>query len=149
MDVTFGKGTGASDHTAHLRRGARSHGSRFASDGDDAWIERRTDASSEAAVGETFSGEATYYAADGRGSCGFKATPNDLNGNKNNAGKYVNIANNKNKSYVNIVNQNTTNLNLPGYRRPPVSSDYSRVISTDFSLSYYRERGIRERRSAG
>jgi expansin (peptidoglycan-binding protein) len=26
-----------------------------------------------------FSGEATYYAADGTGACGFKATPSDLN----------------------------------------------------------------------
>jgi len=32
----------------------------------------------DAAIGQTFSGEATYYAADGTGACGFKATPNDL-----------------------------------------------------------------------
>jgi expansin (peptidoglycan-binding protein) len=43
-----------------------------------------TDSSSDAstsdsAMAEVFSGEATYYAADGTGACGFKASPNDLN----------------------------------------------------------------------
>jgi expansin len=39
-----------------------------------------TDASkADAALGVDYSGEATYYAADGTGSCGFKASPNDLN----------------------------------------------------------------------
>jgi expansin len=33
----------------------------------------------DAALGVDYSGEATYYAADGTGSCGFKASPNDLN----------------------------------------------------------------------
>ena len=36
------------------------------------------DASGEAAATVTYSGEATYYAADGTGACGFKASPNDL-----------------------------------------------------------------------
>lgn len=40
------------------------------------------DASPDAPVvadaGQEFSGEATYYAADGTGACGFKASPNDL-----------------------------------------------------------------------
>ena len=36
------------------------------------------DAPADAATGPDFSGEATYYAADGTGACGFKATPNDL-----------------------------------------------------------------------
>ena len=33
---------------------------------------------SDAATGTVFSGQATYYNADGTGACGFKATPNDL-----------------------------------------------------------------------
>lgn len=33
---------------------------------------------SDAATGTVYSGEATYYNADGTGACGFKATPNDL-----------------------------------------------------------------------
>jgi expansin (peptidoglycan-binding protein) len=40
-----------------------------------------TDASKDAApvdAGPTYTGEATYYAADGTGSCGFPASPNDL-----------------------------------------------------------------------
>jgi expansin (peptidoglycan-binding protein) len=50
----------------------------------DATSDARTasEASAEAgdgAVAATYSGEATYYAADGTGACGFKATPNDLN----------------------------------------------------------------------
>ena len=32
----------------------------------------------DAATGTVYSGEATYYDADGTGACGFKATPNDL-----------------------------------------------------------------------
>lgn len=40
----------------------------------DASVDARADAPS----GTEFSGQATYYAADGRGACGFKATPNDL-----------------------------------------------------------------------
>lgn len=32
----------------------------------------------DAAIGQTFTGEATYYNADGTGACGFKASPNDL-----------------------------------------------------------------------
>ena len=36
------------------------------------------DGSTDAAPVTEFSGQATYYAADGRGACGFKATPNDL-----------------------------------------------------------------------
>jgi expansin (peptidoglycan-binding protein) len=35
-------------------------------------------ASSDGATGTVYSGQATYYAADGTGACGFKATPNDL-----------------------------------------------------------------------
>jgi len=35
-------------------------------------------ASGDAATGTVYSGQATYYAADGTGACGFKATPNDL-----------------------------------------------------------------------
>ena len=34
--------------------------------------------SGDAATGTVYSGQATYYAADGTGACGFKATPNDL-----------------------------------------------------------------------
>ena len=34
--------------------------------------------SGDAAMGTVYSGEATYYNADGTGACGFKATPNDL-----------------------------------------------------------------------
>jgi expansin (peptidoglycan-binding protein) len=34
--------------------------------------------SKDAATGTVYAGEATYYNADGTGSCGFKATPNDL-----------------------------------------------------------------------
>jgi expansin (peptidoglycan-binding protein) len=34
--------------------------------------------SSDAATATIYSGQATYYAADGTGACGFKATPNDL-----------------------------------------------------------------------
>lgn len=33
---------------------------------------------SDAATGTVYSGQATYYNADGSGACGFKATPNDL-----------------------------------------------------------------------
>jgi expansin (peptidoglycan-binding protein) len=33
---------------------------------------------SDAATGTVYSGQATYYDADGTGSCGFKATPSDL-----------------------------------------------------------------------
>ena len=36
------------------------------------------DASGDAAATVSYSGEATYYAADGTGACGFKASPNDL-----------------------------------------------------------------------
>jgi len=36
------------------------------------------DASSDAAPTVDYSGEATYYAADGTGACGFKASPNAL-----------------------------------------------------------------------
>jgi expansin (peptidoglycan-binding protein) len=32
----------------------------------------------DAAPTVDYSGDATYYAADGTGACGFKATPNDL-----------------------------------------------------------------------
>ena len=38
-----------------------------------------SEASADAAPPVDYSGEATYYAADGTGSCGFKASPNDLN----------------------------------------------------------------------
>lgn len=39
----------------------------------------RVDApAADAAIGQTFTGEATYYNADGTGACGFKASPNDL-----------------------------------------------------------------------
>jgi expansin (peptidoglycan-binding protein) len=36
------------------------------------------DATADAAPVVDYAGEATYYAADGTGSCGFKASPNDL-----------------------------------------------------------------------
>jgi len=36
------------------------------------------DAATDAAPIVDYSGEATYYAADGTGACGFKASPNDL-----------------------------------------------------------------------
>lgn len=36
------------------------------------------DAPTDAAKSVDYSGEATYYAADGTGACGFKASPNDL-----------------------------------------------------------------------
>jgi expansin (peptidoglycan-binding protein) len=36
------------------------------------------DSSSDAAAAVSYSGEATYYAADGTGACGFKASPSDL-----------------------------------------------------------------------
>ncbi len=39
---------------------------------------RADGAGGDAAIGQEFSGEATYYAADGTGACGFKASPNDL-----------------------------------------------------------------------
>lgn len=48
------------------------------SDGSAADSSRVADASVDAAPVTEFSGEATYYAADGTGACGFKATPNDL-----------------------------------------------------------------------
>ncbi len=38
-----------------------------------------SDASADAAPTVDYSGEATYYAADGTGACGFKASPSDLN----------------------------------------------------------------------
>lgn len=38
-----------------------------------------SDASADAAPTVNYSGEATYYAADGTGACGFKASPSDLN----------------------------------------------------------------------
>ena len=38
-----------------------------------------SEASADAAPAVDYSGEATYYAADGTGACGFKASPNDLN----------------------------------------------------------------------
>lgn len=44
--------------------------------GADATVTR--DAAVDAAPVQTFSGEATYYDADGTGACGFKATPNAL-----------------------------------------------------------------------
>lgn len=37
-----------------------------------------TDAKVDAAPPVVFTGEATYYAADGTGACGFAASPNDL-----------------------------------------------------------------------
>ena len=37
-----------------------------------------SDASRDAAGSVDYSGEATYYAADGTGACGLKASPNDL-----------------------------------------------------------------------
>jgi expansin (peptidoglycan-binding protein) len=37
------------------------------------------DAGADAAPVTEYSGQATYYNADGTGACGFKATPNDLN----------------------------------------------------------------------
>jgi len=41
-------------------------------------VDASQDASVVADAGQEFSGEATYYAADGTGACGFNATPNDL-----------------------------------------------------------------------
>ncbi len=38
-----------------------------------------SEASADAAPTVDYSGEATYYAADGTGACGFKASPGDLN----------------------------------------------------------------------
>jgi expansin (peptidoglycan-binding protein) len=38
-----------------------------------------SEAGADAAPTVDYSGEATYYAADGTGACGFKASPNDLN----------------------------------------------------------------------
>ncbi|MDB5213391.1 MAG: extracellular endoglucanase precursor [Myxococcaceae bacterium] len=50
------------------------------SDAKVAPIDARADApASDAATGTVYMGQATYYDADGTGSCGFKATPNDLN----------------------------------------------------------------------
>jgi len=53
------------------------------SSGPDGAKSQATDASADArsndaAMGTVYSGEATYYNADGTGACGFKATPNDL-----------------------------------------------------------------------
>jgi expansin (peptidoglycan-binding protein) len=43
----------------------------------------------DAALGVEFSGQATYYDADGTGACGFKASPNDLNVAAMNGAQYV------------------------------------------------------------
>ena len=44
----------------------------------DAQVDPGTDAATDAAPVMEFSGQATYYNADGTGACGFKATPNNL-----------------------------------------------------------------------
>ena len=69
-------------------------------------------------------------------------TNNDLNRGKPTGN--TNVNKNNNNTYINVVNQNTTNINkISSWRRPPDSSDYSRVISTNYSKTYYRDIAVR------
>ncbi len=73
---------------AGLERATIDGGSEPTPDAPDAHSDARTssdatsssgnDASGDSATGMIYAGQATYYDADGTGSCGFKATPNDL-----------------------------------------------------------------------
>ena len=73
-DDELAGGSGAADAEAPDARPTAVDGGGDASAPSDAG----GDAPADAAIGPEFSGEATYYAADGTGACGFKATPNDL-----------------------------------------------------------------------
>jgi expansin len=64
---------------ATVEGGAPSDGASSDGKASDGGPSTTTDAApADAAPTVDYSGEATYYAADGTGACGFKASPNDL-----------------------------------------------------------------------